>query len=513
MQFLNKSISFFAVFCISFFIQSQTVTLNTSFDGYAGTTASAPSGWYLSWNAFGGTNSFYFSPGNFGTSAPSYKFGQDSVTIITPPFLSSDSVRFWIKGNSPGGPFNVNNQLILWESPDSSNWTIVEVMDSLPSTGTLVAKAISATTTHLKFVYDKISGNLAIDDISVEDYVIGVPTASFYNSLNACMGDTFHFQDASTILGANIISWAWNFGDASPVSNAQNPSHYYAAEGPYTVTLNINCDNATFDDTTFTIFVRPVPVANIGAAIPLAGCAPLEVSFFDSSTISSGSIASFSYWYFGNGDSSTTTNDPVYTYNSTGTYDVTLVTFSQYLCSDEVTETALVSVDPAPVAGFSYSAIDGVVSFNNTSTGATNSYWYFDDGTPVVTTISPSHEYTSNGTYQVVLVVSNGVCADTIVQTVEIIGLGVDPIDVPLPLNVSPNPSRGLITVDINQITSDNSVIKVYSIIGKEIEGVFANQIGTGLYQIDLSSQVDGFYFVRVYTPTDVFTWRVALSR
>jgi PKD repeat protein len=43
---------------------------------------------------------------------------------------------------------------------------------------------------------------------------------------------TFAFTDASTAVSpATITGWSWNFGDGSPVSTQQNPSHAYGSTG------------------------------------------------------------------------------------------------------------------------------------------------------------------------------------------------------------------------------------------------------------------------------------------
>jgi PKD repeat protein len=44
------------------------------------------------------------------------------------------------------------------------------------------------------------------------------------------------FTDRST---GNPVSWEWDFGDGSPHSSAQNPSHIYILPGTYTVTLTV----------------------------------------------------------------------------------------------------------------------------------------------------------------------------------------------------------------------------------------------------------------------------------
>ena len=50
------------------------------------------------------------------------------------------------------------------------------------------------------------------------------------------IGNTISFSDASLA----ATSWAWNFGDGSPVSNLEDPTHIYTTPGVYTVSLSIN---------------------------------------------------------------------------------------------------------------------------------------------------------------------------------------------------------------------------------------------------------------------------------
>jgi len=58
-----------------------------------------------------------------------------------------------------------------------------------------------------------------------------------------------------------MTAWLWDFGDASPPSNLQNPVHVYAAYGnpsvSLTVTTNNNCQT-TFVET-IDIHDKPIP--------------------------------------------------------------------------------------------------------------------------------------------------------------------------------------------------------------------------------------------------------------
>ena len=48
----------------------------------------------------------------------------------------------------------------------------------------------------------------------------------------------------------NITGYSWDFGDGSPVSNAESPTHTYAASGNYTITLTLTNDCGSFVYTT-----------------------------------------------------------------------------------------------------------------------------------------------------------------------------------------------------------------------------------------------------------------------
>ena len=80
-------------------------------------------------------------------------------------------------------------------------------------------------------------------------------------------------------------------------------------------------------------------------------------------------------------------------------------------------------VVPDPVASFSYSKSTSCsgsqIKFINTSSNATTYFWDFQDGT-TSTDSSPTHTFTAGGTYKVKLKVSNGVCEDSIKQSIKV---------------------------------------------------------------------------------------------
>lgn len=156
--------SIVALLLIQFSLNAQTLVVSTGFDNYAGTVATVPQGWYLSWNT---SLSFYTSTGNYGVAAPSYKFGNDSDFVVA-PFVQQgiDSISFFAKGN--GTPFSPANELQFFQSNDSINWTLVATLDSFPTTGTTFGVALNGSN-YLKLLYRKQSagGNLAFDDAKI----------------------------------------------------------------------------------------------------------------------------------------------------------------------------------------------------------------------------------------------------------------------------------------------------------------------------------------------------------
>jgi hypothetical protein len=69
------------------------------------------------------------------------------------------------------------------------------------------------------------------------------PTAAFTNAESAG-SFTVAFTDASNAVSpATITRWSWDFGDESPGSTQQNPSHTYASAGTYNASLTVTDSN------------------------------------------------------------------------------------------------------------------------------------------------------------------------------------------------------------------------------------------------------------------------------
>ena len=133
-------------------------------------------------------------------------------------------------------------------------------------------------------------------------------------------GQSVQFSDTSV---NNPTSWSWDFGDGGN-STDQNPSHTYIPPGTYTVTLTAT--NAAGSDTEtkvdyITVLLPQPPIADFTASATSISVGD-NVTFTDQSL----NIPTSWDWTFEGGTPATSTDqNPTVTYNTVGTYNVTLV--------------------------------------------------------------------------------------------------------------------------------------------------------------------------------------------
>lgn len=153
---------------------------------------------------------------------------------------------------------------------------------------------------------------------------------------------TVVFTDTSSDADGSITSWSWDFGDGN-ASISQDPSHTYAADGTYAVTLTVTDNDGQSDSITQNVSVSLAPVNQAPTANFSYNATDLSVAFTDGSSDSDGTIASWS-WDFGDGNSSTAQN-PSHSYAAAGTYTVTLTVTDNDGATDSASQSVTVS-DP-----------------------------------------------------------------------------------------------------------------------------------------------------------------------
>jgi PKD repeat protein len=227
----------------------------------------------------------------------------------------------------------------------------------------------------------------------------------------------------------NADYYFWDFGDDN-YSDKENPVHTYYNLSHfdtelYNVELRAESIHGCFAIFNDQITVNPKPEASF-IIENSPGCSPYEIII----TNNSQGVSDYS-WNFGDGNTSESdANLVTHTYNhdpgnGIGYFDIELIVFNGYGCSDTLVQQAIIY--PNVVADFTSDVISGchplTVEFTNNSYGADAQlayYWNYGDGNSSHTK-DGSHFYefrnfshTKDITYRVMLVAQNvNGCTDT----------------------------------------------------------------------------------------------------
>ena len=210
----------------------------------------------------------------------------------------------------------------------------------------------------------------------------------------------------------------WDFDDGAS-SNLPSPSHTFALAGTYNVVFTATVGGSPVTDN-ITINVYNNPVANFQLTGQDNGCAGLQVTFNDNSTGGSGSNIIDWQWAFGDGGVNNVSENPTYTYNVAGIFDVALIVTDANGCVGSTTQNDIVTISAFPTVNISSTPSPPsscepplIVDFNSTATsgsplGDNLTYaWDFDNGQTSNLANPPATTYSNTGTYQVTLIVTD----------------------------------------------------------------------------------------------------------
>ncbi|MDX5320771.1 MAG: PKD domain-containing protein, partial [Bacteroidota bacterium] len=272
------------------------------------------------------------------------------------------------------------------------------------------------------------SGTGCSDTASMNVQVYADPVASFaVNDTSQCFeGHFFSFQNNSTI-GADTMSYVWNFGDGSSATTT-HATKTYASPTTYDVSLLVTSTRGC-DDTlvkTMYVYANPQAVPTVSDSIQCGN--DQNFAFYDSSAYPEGYLSRT--WNFGNGTTDTSIN-PAIAYSAPGYYPVKLVARSSNGCADSSTFNMRVHIVPVANFGINKSSMclnADTFRFINTSsivTGSISYSWLFGDGTSD-TIRHAKKAYAADSTwYPMLLAISNNGCIDTAMDTVIVYPLPV----------------------------------------------------------------------------------------
>ncbi len=243
------------------------------------------------------------------------------------------------------------------------------------------------------------------------------PLPSFTNTQACLPNGLVTFNNTSSIADASPMTFSWNFGDpasgANNTSTSPNPTHFYTAPGPYTVTLTATSNSsciATVSQTVANVFAQP----KSGFTYTAEACLNTSTVFHSTSDALPGNTVNSYEWDFG--DATTGSGpDPSHTYTAPGTYAVKHWIVNSNSCNSDTT-THIVHINQLPSADFTATPPNcqtRLSSFSDASVANDGTLvgwqWDFGDiGSPDNTSTlpNPQHIFAAAGMYNVSLTVT-----------------------------------------------------------------------------------------------------------
>lgn len=182
------------------------------------------------WSTSATSQSVTVGSGTYSVTAtdPSGCADSDTITVTTnvPPVITATPATTSICSGTPTTLTATGGLTYLWSNNQTGSSTTV-----------------SPTTTTSYYVTGTDANGCQASDVVIVNVLPGT-TALFTYTMN---GVTAQFTNQSS----GAVTYSWNFGDSSPTSSLQNPSHVYTQNGVYTVTLTVTgpCGTSTYTQT------------------------------------------------------------------------------------------------------------------------------------------------------------------------------------------------------------------------------------------------------------------------
>ncbi len=332
--------------------------------------------------------------------------------------LEGKNISFSASPTGGTGPFQY-----LWTFGDGTNATLQDPSHAYKGAGNYSSRVVLTDSTG---VTASATVNVSITAPP------GALTVSFTATPTSGTAPlTVHFTPHVTG-GKTPYAYRWTFGNGTASSTVTNPVYTYGASGVFPAELNVTDGSGNSSTYSQSISVSAPAFSALVSATPTSGPAPLTVSFV--STILGGA-APFTYaWNFGDTHVATTA-DPTHTFNSSGSYNVTL-RVTDAPSAGQVAD-AWVLVNVTAIAPLQVTVQPGgcvsagsAMTFSASVNGGTSPYaynWSFGDGTPVVSTSASSvtHTYNLSGSYALSVRVTDAAQRSTVTNlSVTVVGAG-----------------------------------------------------------------------------------------
>jgi PKD repeat protein len=322
--------------------------------------------------------------------------------------------------------------------------------------------------------------------------VIASPVAGF-SFTSTCLGNSTTFTNLSVPApGSSIVSYNWHF-TANDSSSFANTFFTFSNDSTYPVALTVTSAEGCFAYDTMDVTVHSNPIADFSTN---AACSRQSVHFTNLSSCDSLSTISQSLWNFGdfahpNTNTSTLTS-PTYVYDTAAFFNASLITVTNFGCSDTVIKT--IRVNQSATVQFSYSptCFGDLMEFFNPGTGIDSLYlWNFGDG-QTNSLKEPAHYYSQANNYQVTLsVTTTKGCVSSASKQVSVS---------PIPTAAFSTPAACL---DAPYTLLDNSTVTTGSIVDYDWR-IIEDSVTLSGSTINYTFSDTGIYHVRLKVTSDI---------
>lgn len=379
------------------------------------------------------------------------------------PVCTGDSLGF--SGSATGG---TGAYSYSWSGPGGFSSSTQDAF--------LTTAASSATGTYMLIVSDV---NSCTDTVLYDALVNTFAAISSSISDVSCNGSSDGAVDITASGSAGPFAYSWS-GPGGFLSSLEDVTG--VVPGTYTVSVTAAGGCISVDSV---IVGEPAVVsatANAASVVCEGGMLTLNGA-------GTGGTGSMSYSWSGPGSYNSAQAVSVVDPFTTGGYYVLQVTDANG-CSG--TDSVQVTVDPLPSA----TGINVVQPASNSFTFSVNGgsnitgfEWEFGDGTSASGVSSISHTYGAEGTYIVLLILTNGCGSDTATTQVTVAGTSLPGEDISAEITVYPNPATEVLFIESSFTWKE---IRISDLTGRTVSAVSGMPSGG----IDVSALTSGTYIL-----------------